>query len=206
MPRWTMPYDPKANGARCDVCPLAGKKVVPPEGDAAIVIVADSPGRQDEQLGKLYSGSPGFKLNDLLRRAGLPGRNGIRVTAAILCRPEVPDEQGKKRFDLKAYLAWMRKQNVRLKKAGQPLLVNPFDCCRPRLMSELKRAEFLAKLAHKSDPSQFPSGAVVFPTGNFGLAELMGVQKRAMKVMNYRGSVMTPEALELREAAERREP
>lgn len=190
-------YDPRTNGAKCGECPLAGRKVVPPEGDSAVVVVCDSPGKQDEQHQKIFFGAPGFKLNDLLRRAGLPPRGSITITAGLLCRPEIPDEFGKKRFDVKAYLAWLRKENVKRKKLGQPLMNNPFDCCKPRLLNELKRAEFLARLAHKRDPSQFPNGAVIFPTGNFVLATLMGVQKRAMKVMNYRGSVLRPESKEL---------
>jgi uracil-DNA glycosylase len=186
------PYDPRAHGALCDECPLKGKQVVPPEGDSCIVIIGDAPGKADEQAKKIYSGATGMKLNELLRRAGLPPRNQLLLTNAVLCRPEVPDEYGRKRFDLRNFMAWVRKQNVARKKEGHPPMKTPFDCCKPRLKAELKRAEFMAREAHKRDSSQFPNGAVVMPTGNFALAELMGVQKRAMKVLNYRGSVMSP--------------
>lgn len=187
-------YDPRAHGAKCNECPLNGHKVVPPEGDSPIVIVGDSPGKQEEQYGKPFTAGTGMKLAELLRRAGMPTRSGLRLTNAILCRPEIPEETGKKRYDVKGFIAWVRKQNVMRKKLGSPLLNNPFDCCKPRLKKELKRAEFLARQLHRADPSQFPNGAVIFPTGNFALAELMGVQKRAMKVLNYRGSVLHPPA------------
>lgn len=189
-----MSYDPKMAGARCDLCPLAGHRVVPPEnvGASAVMILGDSPGLQEEKTGRIFTGTTGMKLAELLRRAGMPQRGQVHLTNAILCRPEIPDEYGRKRFDVKQYIAWIRKQNVQLKKFKQPLLNNPFDCCKPRLLSELKRAELLAREIHRQDPSQFPNGAVIFPTGNFALAELMGVQKRAMKVLNYRGSVLQP--------------
>lgn len=187
-----MSYDPRHHGAKCAECPLAGHKVVPPEGDSAIVIVGDSPGKQEEQFGRPFTAGTGMKLAELLRRAGMPTRSAMRLTNAILCRPEIPDEFGKKRYDVKQYIAWLRKQNVQRKKLQQPLLNNPFDCCKPRFVAELKRAEFLARQINKSDPTQFPNGSVIFPTGNFALAQLMGIQKRAMKVLNYRGSVLRP--------------
>ncbi|MFZ2152040.1 MAG: uracil-DNA glycosylase family protein [Minisyncoccia bacterium] len=196
-----MNYDPRQAGAKCDECPLAGRRVVPPEnaGTSAIVIVADAPGKLEEQTQRGFTGSTGMKLAELLRRAGMPTRSGIHLTHAILCRAEIPDEMGKKRFDVKQFVAWVRKQNVQRKKLKQPLMNNPFDCCKPRLIAELKRAEFLARQIHREDPSQFPNGAVIFPTGNFALAELMGVQKRAMKVLNYRGSVLRSAAPEFDE-------
>jgi len=191
-------YDPRMAGAKCDECPLAGRRVVPPEnvGSSAAVIVGDAPGLQEEKTGRIFTGSTGQKLVELLRRAGMPPRSGVHLTNALLCRPEIPDEYGKKRFDVKQFIAWVRKGNVARKKLGAPLMNNPFDCCKPRLLAELKRAEFLAREIHKADPSQYPNGAVVFPTGNFALAELMGVQKRAMKILNYRGSVLHPKEIE----------
>ena len=194
-----MNYDPRLRGAKCDVCPLAGHRVIAPEGDSAVMIIGDSPGKQEEAAGRQFAGGSRMKLVELLRRAGLPPPGGLLLTSAILCRPEIPDEYGKKRYDVKQYIAWIRKQNVQRKKLKQPLLNNPFDCCKPRLVAELKRAEFLAREIHKADPSQFPNGAVIFPTGNFALAQLMGVQKRAMKTLNYRGSVLHPPASLLHE-------
>lgn len=189
-----MKYDPMKHGALCGECPLAGRKVVPPEGDSPVVIVGDAPGKMEEQNGRPFSGPTGFKLQELLRRAGLPPKAELLLTNAILCRPEIPDEYGKKRFDVKGYIAWLRKQNRERAKLKQPPVKSPFDCCAPRLRAELQRAEFLAKRMHAADPSVFPNGAVILPTGNFALAELMGFQKRAMKVLNYRGSVLSPRA------------
>lgn len=188
-------YDPKAHGARCDECPLKGKRVIPPEGDAPIVIVGESPGRAEEQQGRPFVGPAGMKLQELLRKAGLPPRNELRLTNALLCRPEIPDEVGKKRFEVKSYLAWLRKQNMQRKKEGHEPMRNPFECCLPRLQGELRKAEKLAREAHKQHPSQFPSGAVVFPVGNMALAQTMTVEKRGVSVLKYRGSVMPVEVL-----------
>jgi hypothetical protein len=192
-----MPYDPKAHGARCDECPLKGSRVVVPEGDSPIVIVGDSPGKAESEQGRPFAGPAGFKLNELLRKAGLPGRDGLHLTNALLCRPEIPDQYGKKRYDVKGYLAWLRKENVRRKKEDHaPPLNNPFDCCAPRLKRELREAEKLAQEAHAENPSQFPTGAIVFPVGNFALAQTMGVEKRGSSVMKYRGSVIRVEPIE----------
>lgn len=184
-----MSYDPRQHGAKCDECPLKGHKVVAPEGDSPIVIVGDCPGKMEETTGRPFVGSTGMKLNELLRRAGLPPRGELHLTNALLCRAEIPEEYGKKRYDLKGYLAWLRKENVRRKREKEPLLSNPFDCCGPRLRGELQRAELLAREAHKAHASQFPSGAVVFPVGNFALAQVMG-SRHSMSVLKYRGSVI----------------
>ena len=182
-------YEPMMHGARCDICPLKGQKIVPPEGDSPIVIVGECPGKLEEQQGRPFVAATGMKLQELLRKAGLPPREELHLTNALLCRPAIPEEYGKKRYDLKGYLAWLRKENVRRKKAKEPLLVNPFDACGPRLRAELQRAELLAREANKAHPSQFPSGAIVFPVGNFALAQVMG-QRHSMSVLKYRGSVM----------------
>lgn len=187
-----MTYDPRKFGARCDECPLRGKPVVRTEGDAPIVIVGDAPGRAEEQNQRPFTGPAGVKLNELLRKAGLPGRDSLMLTNALLCRPEIPTELGKKRYDVKAYIAWLRKENVRRAKEESPAppMQNPFDCCAPRLKHDLQRAELLAQEAHAENESQFPNGAVVFPVGNFALAQTFGVEKRGLSVAKYRGSVL----------------
>lgn len=190
-----MTYDPRSSGARCDACPLAGKRVVPPEGHGPIVIVGENPGKMEEQGGRPFIGPAGVKLNELLRKAGLPPREELRLTNAILCRPEIPDEFGKKRYDTKAFIAWLRKQNVQRKKLGQLPLLNPFECCSHRLKQELQQAEREARAAHRRDKTQFPNGAIVFPVGNFALAVITEIEKRGVSVMKYRGSVIPLDVL-----------
>jgi DNA polymerase len=105
----------------CDFCPLAGSRVVPPEGpeSAAFVIVGESPGKQEDERRQPFVGPSGKLLNEILWKAGLR-REAVWITNTILCRPKVPGVTGKKQFDMKAYMAWVRKENVaRQKKAKE---------------------------------------------------------------------------------------
>lgn len=188
-------YDPRQHGARCDECPLQGKRVVPPEGRGPVAIVGDSPGKAESEQGRPFTGPAGFKLNELLRRAGLPPRNELLLTNAMLCRPEIPTEEGKKRFDLKGYFAWLRRENGKRRIDGHPPIASPLECCYPRLLKELQDCEAQARALHAQHPSQFPTGAVVFPVGNFALAQTMGVEKRGASVAKYRGSVLKTSVL-----------
>lgn len=194
-----MTYDPRKHGARCDECPLKGKRVVAPTGvgESAIVVMGDAPGKAETEQGKPFTGPAGFRLQELLRKAGLPLRDDLHLTNALLCRPEIPDEYGKKRYDVKGFLAWLRRENVRRKRdTDSPPLNNPFDCCAPRLKAELREAEKLARELNAENPSQFPTGAVVFPVGNFALAQVMGHERRGTSVAKYRGSVIRVDRIE----------
>lgn len=110
--------------------------------------------------------------------------HNFATTNAIVhnCRPEVPGEIGKKRYDVKAYMAWLRKENIQRKRNKHELLESPFDCCWPRLRRELYAAERHAQRRGA------PNGVVVQPMGNFALKRLTGAQG----IMKYRGSVMAP--------------
>lgn len=179
-------YDPRAHGARCDVCPLRHKRFVPPEGppDAEIVVVGEAPGPQEEIKRRPFIGPSGMLLNDILRDADGPKRDRVLITNSLLCRPEVPTEKGKKRFDLRRYLAWLHATNkkeiqlAKREKRPAKLLVSPFVCCRPRLMVELERAE-KAALARGE-----PNGAVVIPVGNYATYVIAG----RLGIMKWRGS------------------
>lgn len=182
-----MTYDPRACGARCDECPLKGSIVVPPEnvGNAGIVIIGEAPGMQEVKFGRPFIGPSGMKLEELLRRAGT-GRVNTTITNAILCRPEVPELVGKRRFEMKEYVAWIRRENVKARKNKAPLIVSPFEACLPRLQGELQAAETFAKSRGQ------PGGAVIVPMGNFALSQVIGARKRATGIMKYRGSVIVP--------------
>jgi uracil-DNA glycosylase len=185
-------FDPIAAGCRCDICPLNRKRFVPPEGpdDAEIVIVGEAPGAQEELKRRPFVGPSGQLLSDILReaakRAGLRDlpRDRVWVTNALLCRAEVPGEKGKKRYDLKRYLAWLHaynKKEARLAKREErapALLPSPFYCCRPRLMRELKWFE------HVAIERGQPGGAVVIPTGNYATYVITG----KIGIMKWRGS------------------
>lgn len=81
-----------ARGARCDLCPLKGRPVIPPTPAASprLVIVGEMPSKHDEEAGALLtSGSQSGRLLDgALRENGIKNRTEIHVTTAALCRGE----------------------------------------------------------------------------------------------------------------------
>lgn len=199
-----MTYDPQACGARCDLCPLRGEQVVPPEGNqhARLAIVNEAPGAYELKFDKQFIGPHGAKLNELLYKAGL-ARNQVWLTSAILCRAEVPDKDGRRRFDLKEYMAWLRRENVKIKrqnkvartaayKAGEPIPIDiperysPFECCAPRLYGELQA------LDTQAFANGAPNGVVAVPLGSFALGMLTTRPGAAQSIMKYRGSVILP--------------
>ena len=181
-------YDPVMNGCSCQYCPLQGSVVVPPCGppDADMVIVAESPGYWETKKGQPLVGPSGVQFNDILYFAnGIP-RGRLWLTNTILCRPMVPgaDVSPKKKYDMKTYLAWIRTENMRRRKAAKAtkvppeLMASPLDCCAPRLWGELGYFEAKAQKMGR------PNGAVVIALGNFALKQITGREG----VAKYRGS------------------
>jgi uracil-DNA glycosylase len=185
-------YDPIAHGAECDRCPMKGSKVVPPEGNpktAKLALIGEGPGFAEIKAGRPFIGPSGKGLEEILAAVRLK-RSDVFVTNAALCRVEVPDLDGKIKFDVPTYLAWLRLENKRrmksfreARKAGQApplpdLLSNPFECCRVRLAVELEMLE-QAAIARGQ-----PNGAIVIPLGNEALFAIAGRRK----IMRWRGS------------------
>lgn len=103
-------YDPREHGARCDVCPLAGSPVVPPEparGKPKLIIVGEGPGGYEVLKRRPFMG-PSGKMVDALLAENRIRRSDVHVTNAALCR---------KRRDM-----------------DQPIAV---ACCAPRLGREI---------------------------------------------------------------------
>jgi DNA polymerase I-like protein with 3'-5' exonuclease and polymerase domains/uracil-DNA glycosylase len=129
-------YDPVACGARCHECPLEGCRVVPPESHAAsaIAVVGDTPGEQEEKIGKPLVGPSGNEFMKAARIAGLR-RNDLHITSALLCRPPGGD--------LKKLLAkiskWNREEVKKAKEEGRTAkpMATPLACCKPRLDAEV---------------------------------------------------------------------
>jgi uracil-DNA glycosylase len=183
---------PETHGAECSRCPLQGSKVVPPEGNpkaARIAIVGESPGFVEVKTARPFSGPSGKGLDEILMAVRLK-RSEVFITNVALCRPETPGLEGKIKFDVPTYLAWLRLENKRrmksfreAKKAGQApplpdLLSNPFECCRVRLAVELEMLEQAAVARGQ------PNGAIVIPLGNEALFAIAGRRK----IMRWRGS------------------
>lgn len=194
-----MTYDPRKAGCRCDECPLNGQQVVAPEGNAAarMAIVHETPGADALKFEKQWIGPAGAKLNELLFKAGM-SRQQLWLTSALLCRPEVPEESGRRRYDTKEYMAWLRRENVKIKRHNKanaklgigavPELKSPFDCCAPRLQAELAYLDAQAKAAGA------PNGLVVVPMGSYVLGGLTTKPSATQSILKYRGSVIFPKA------------
>jgi uracil-DNA glycosylase family 4 len=106
-----MIYDPKANGARCDICPLKGNVVVPPSANKKplkLIVVGEGPGRTEEKMGAAFAGLSGKFLDERLRRDAHVERDACIVTNAALCRGESDDDNER-----------------------------AAECCAPRLLNEL---------------------------------------------------------------------
>jgi len=91
----TPTYDPRAHGARCEVCPLNGNPFVPPEygsniNDIALLVgqsvavVGEAPGEQEERQRRPFVGPSGVELNKGLHMAGIDRRDCL-ITNALLC-------------------------------------------------------------------------------------------------------------------------
>lgn len=201
-------YDPRADGARCGECPLRAsdgwpKRAVQPVWakpnykTIPIALIGDLPGPLEERAGRPFQGGAAAVLSKLLKGSPSPrpprtveAADICLVTYACLCRTVIPNEEGKKKFDPKAYIAWLRKQNLLIRKQNKanpdvpPRLEmkNPFECCAPRLERELARAEIVA----------YRATLVVMPAGSFALASVQGQPGHPIPIQKWRGSVITP--------------
>jgi|SRR5882724_988745 len=111
LPEAAVLYDAPAHGARCDLCPLAGNTVVPPQPSRdtlRLVVVGEGPGRVEEKLGIPFSGLSGKFLDERLRRDAKIPRNNCHITNAALCRGESDDDNER-----------------------------AAECCAPRLLNEI---------------------------------------------------------------------
>jgi uracil-DNA glycosylase family 4 len=84
--------DPRKLGARCGNCPLAlaGNPVQPVLGegpkDAVGVLLGESPGRDEAEIGRPFVGATGQALNEALLSVNLQ-RSKLFVANAVCCRP-----------------------------------------------------------------------------------------------------------------------
>lgn len=185
-------YKPWEHGADCANCPLyhAGKVPVAPTGpwDAAIMFVGEGPAKWEEVKGSVLQGPSGQKLNEMLWKIGIR-REAVFCTNAAQCRFETPGVEGKRRYDVKVYMAWHRKQNVLRKKQGLNEVPDPFTCCRKRLAHEMKTLDDASVSIGR------PNGVVVQGLGNFALQQIKTIlgdriEGKLGSITKMRGSVL----------------
>lgn len=104
-------YNPQDHGARCDLCPLKGRTVVPPapaKKSLRLIAVGEAPGAVEEREGAPFLGPSGACLEGTIKRLKGPTREEMHLTNAALCARGDDDEN---------------------KRAA--------ECCAPRLYAEL---------------------------------------------------------------------
>lgn len=128
-------YDPRQHGARCDECPLRGRPVVPPEiRPGRMLVIGEAPGADEESQGRPFVGRSGRELETTLSKIGRT-RDDLSISNVLLCRP--PGNR------LNRLLRQVSKQNKERRKAGEPPLPGPLECCAPRLAREVDEAPSL---------------------------------------------------------------
>lgn len=179
-------YDPIATGCMCEICPLRGKKFVPPKGSHSpeLVIVGEAPHVQEEKRREPFVGAAGILLDEMLRAIGTH-KSKLWVSHTILCRPDTPGVIGSKRYLLKTYLAWLRLQNASAKKEAKKNktqffpVSSPLECCAPRLWRELNHFENVAR--QRGDVN----GIVIVPMGQYAMKAITG---KKVGILKIRGS------------------
>jgi uracil-DNA glycosylase len=135
-------------GADCSHCLLREYRAsppVPPELNlgASILAIGEAPGSEEVEKGVPFVGASGREAMLAFASNGLR-RQDVSWTNALLCRP--PDN------NLDRIMHYWKKEND-LRKKGAPvdaltgkkrtdfsvLLPSPFECCRPRLINEIRR-------------------------------------------------------------------
>ncbi len=133
-------YDAEALGARCSECVLAKVRVggpVGPErhaGDLADV-VAETPGEKECSVGRPLVGPSGMEFTNALVSIGM-ARTSVALHHAVACAPPEGDLD-------KVMLRWQR-DNDKRRKAGEDTVPSPIECCRPRLLAELRHPNVIA--------------------------------------------------------------
>jgi DNA polymerase I-like protein with 3'-5' exonuclease and polymerase domains/uracil-DNA glycosylase len=132
-------YDPEALGARCSECSLRTIRVggpVGPErhaGDMADVI-SETPGEKECNVGRPLVGPGGMEFTNTLTSIGVQ-RTQVALHHAIACAPPEGDLD-------KVMLRWQR-ANKKLVEEGEEPVPSPIDCCRPRLLADLRHPHII---------------------------------------------------------------
>lgn len=155
-----MTYDPRIDGAKCDVCPMRlwrEGEPVPAELNphTKVLLIGEAPGKDEVDQERPFVGVSGKYITRLLSGVGMP-RGHLSWTNTICCRP--PDNKMEAILSrVQAHNRKIRKQNTSIKalnkereKQGQaPIpfeteMPLPADCCAPRLAKEMERfSQFL---------------------------------------------------------------
>ena len=145
-------FDPRDLGCRCDLCFLRNRRIgdpVPSEHNpnAVALVIGEAPGDREVEECRPFVGPSG---NELLIGLGAIGvrRGELSYTNALMCKP--PGGSG----NLERLMSDFRKDNELRRKIapvvdGKVMVERrptPFECCWPRLFSEIKRYQNIITL------------------------------------------------------------
>lgn len=145
-------YDPRAKGAKCDVCPLRGGKLIPPtipRNDNGLVVIGDMPSHEDNRTGRLFSGPSGSVLDGAINAAGCK-RADTHTNNLVLCFPDTKhgNDLSKIMGDIKrAHKAGVKVYNDTTKKIG--MSKSEYNAIIRAKKREHKQLEDSYKKAHK---------------------------------------------------------
>lgn len=146
-------WDPRAEGARCDVCPLGPngflrdqtKPWAPVRGEfhpnATTLALAEMPADEETKNGRPLCGKSGAQVWDPALTAIGRKRADVDIDNLWSCQPEGPASGAFKRTLLR-----VKDENERLLKEGKPIWPTPTECCRPRVERVVTRYKHLIAL------------------------------------------------------------
>lgn len=192
-----MSYNPRDYGALCDLCPLQGKVVVPPDwGDISdlerlagtcVAIVGEAPGENEERQKRPFVGASGAELERALRTAGMKRRNAL-ITNSLLCRPSKDNNlkslldkisklnRNREKVWKKEVEAWEKKGKRGPEPEKPEEIPSPVDCCKARLESEIRGFQNFVTLGKTATTSVTGSTSSIMAIRG-GLMELEGTER-----------------------------
>lgn len=100
-----------------------------------MTLVAESPGEREIEVGRPFTGPAGQLLTRAMFQLGV-SRDQFDIVNVISCRPN-----GNRYGVMETRI---RKENARRVKAGLKPWPSPADCCRPRLLEDLRHSDVIA--------------------------------------------------------------
>jgi len=149
-------YVPEEHGARCEDCPLrdirAAGFYVPSEmhNGATMTVVAEAPGRNEEEVRRPLVGPSGSLTMQALLRAGVK-RERTNLVNTLLCRPPGTT--------LEKFLAGLGLHNRNRRAQKKPPIPSPITCCLPRLLEDIADAKALLLLGAASRSAVYGASA-----------------------------------------------
>lgn len=152
----TTPYDPRACGALCGICPMGPNGPYKAEGGpvrpfmpagAQVVAVGQEAGHDEVLLDEPLVGPSGQEFDRGLEEIGWR-REQIAKNNVLACQPPM---------QLKFLLGRLDLENRKHRKAGQPTIPTPMECCAPRLYTETRRFSYVIPLGATATALLVPS-------------------------------------------------